>query len=262
MKALISSYGKMASLLFLFCCCLAGTPGQSIAQYDKELAQAAEAYSNNNFEKSITLYEQILADGWESFEVYYNLGNAYYKTDQIAEAILNYERAAVINPTDEDLLHNLNMARSRTVDKISMIAVPQFVSGYKAFVNSISADTWGIISLISFFGILGLIIFFLSASQRWIKQTILGFILLFFLTSTTAFLFGWQQKNWRNSNKEAIIFQPSINVQSTPDQNGKELFVLHEGTKVQIVERFKDWARIRIGDGKTGWVTQQAIAEI
>lgn len=232
------------------------------AQNESLIAQAAEAYTSSNFEQAITAYEQVLADGWEGFEIYYNLGNAYYKTDQIAAAILNYERASRINPTDEDLIHNLNMARNRTVDKIDMLTVPQFVSGYKAFINNISSDSWGTISILTFFLALGTILAFLLVSAKWMKQLALSLLFIFVLASSFSFLFGWQQKKWLNANNEAIIFQPSIQVQSTPDDNGQELFVLHQGTKVQIVESFKNWARIRIGDGKTGWINKEAMEEI
>lgn len=254
---LLFSFRRMLlSFMLLPCCCML------MAQEEAQLTQAAEAYSNSNFEEAIQLYEQVLANGWEAFEVYYNLGNAYYKTDQIAPAILNYERAARINPTDEDLQHNLNMARNRTVDRIEMLSVPQFVNGYKAFVNNLSSDSWGTISIFSFFLALAAILIFLLIPTKWIKQLTLGLLLLFIGLSTVSFLFGWQQKQWLNANNEGIIFQASIEVQSTPDENGQELFVLHQGTKVRIVENFKDFVRIRIGDGKTGWINKQAIQEI
>lgn len=251
---------KQWSLLFMVFFFGIGQP--VFAQFEDQLGKAAEAYSAGNYDEAIQLYKGVIAGNWESFEVYYNLGNAYYKSDQIAPAILNYERAAQINPLDEDLTHNLNMARNRTVDKIDIIAVPEFVSGYKSFVNNLSADSWGTISLLSFILMLGVIIVFLLLSNQRIKQLMLGLSILLLFLSAITFLFGWQQTSWRNNNNDAIIFQSSITAQSTPDENGEELFVLHEGTKVRITERFRNWVRIRIGDGKNGWIKEEAIEEI
>lgn len=226
------------------------------------LQQAADAYSNGDYQTAIDQYEQVLAGGQDAFEVYYNLGNAYFKNNQIAPAILNYERAARINPADADLQHNLAMAKSRTVDKVDMLAVPEFVSGYKSFVNATPADRWGTLSILAFVLMLVAIGAFLYLSRRWMKQLALGTGGVLALLAIAFFFFGWQQTNWLNSRKEAIIFQPSITVTSTPDKTGEELFVLHEGTKVRIVERFRDWIRVRIGDGNTGWVPEKVAKEI
>ena len=226
------------------------------------LQQAADTYSNGDYKTAISQYEQILASGEAAFEVYYNLGNAYFKNNQIAPAILNYERAARLNPADGDLQHNLAMAKSRTVDKVDMLAVPEFVTGYKSFVNATPADRWGTLSIGAFVLMLAAIASFLYLTQKWAKQMALGSGTLLTLLAIIFFFFGWQQSNWLNSRKEAIIFQPSITVTSTPDNVGEELFVLHEGTKVRIVERFRNWVRVRIGDGNTGWVPEKVAKEI
>ena len=238
-------------------------PGQSQAQDAASLiSQAAEAYSEADYQRAIDLYEQVLAGGDEAFELYYNLGNAYFKAEQIAPAILNYERAARLDPADADLNHNLAMARQRTTDKIETISVPEFVSTFKSYVNALSADQWGIFSIISFVLLLGAASVFLLSPQKWAKQAGLGTGLLFTALTILFLFFGWQQQRWLNSRKEAVIFQASATVQSTPDQAGEELFVLHEGTKVRVVERFRDWVRIRIGDGKTGWLSAAVLEEI
>ena len=226
------------------------------------LQQAEEAYTKGEYETSIQLYEQILASGQDAFELYYNLGNAYYKNNQVAPAILNYERAAKIKPSDADLQHNLRLAQALTVDKIESLTVPEFVTGFKSFVNYYTADSWGLLSITTFLLVLGSLLAFLFLNQRWIKQLALGAASVLLFLSILFFIFGWQQQRWLNSNKEAIIFKPSITVQSTPDQGGEELFVLHAGTKVRIMERFRDWVRIRISNGNMGWVPIEAAAEI
>ena len=226
------------------------------------LQQAADAYTNGDYPAAIQQYEQILANGEHAFEVYYNLANAYFKDNQIAPAILNYERANRLDPADADLQHNLRMAQSRTVDNINMIPVPELVTGYKSFVNSTPADRWGAFSLVAFVLALIGIAAFLYLGQRWMKQMAVGSGVVLLLLSLFFFFLGWQQSNWLNSQKEAVIFQSSITVSSTPNDSGEELFVLHEGTKVRIVERFREWVRVRIGDGNMGWMPGKAVREI
>ena len=256
-------FKQMKRLFQILYFCLLFFPKISTAQEAHTLLQqAADAYANGDYQTAISQYEQIIVNGQHAFQVYYNLGNAYFKNNQIAPAILNYERAARINPADTDLQHNLAMAKSRTVDKVDMLAVPEFVTGYKSFVNATPADRWGAYSIAAFLLMLIAIATFLYFSKKWIKQVTLGSGILMALLAIIFFIFGWQQSTWLNSRKEAIIFQPSITVTSTPDSTGEELFVLHEGTKVRIVERFRNWVRIRIGDGNTGWVPEEAAKEI
>ena len=250
---------KNITLTFLFFFFSHAVPAQDGSAL---LPQAADAYTNGDYAVAIDFYEQILSSGQYSFEVYYNLGNAYFKNEELAPAILNYERAARIDPADADLQHNLAMAQSRTVDNIDMLPIPDLVSGYQSFINATAADSWGMFSLAAFVLLLAAILVFLNVEQRWLKQIVLGTGGLLLVLSLLFFFFGWQQSNWLNSRKEAIIFQPSITVTSTPDNAGEELFVLHAGTKVRIVERFRNRVRIQIGDGNTGWIEQPAIQEI
>ena len=226
------------------------------------LQQAADAYSNKNFQAAIDAYEKILENGSEAFEVYYNLGNAYYKSDQIAPAILNYERAKLLRPADEDLSHNLAMAEARTVDRIEGIPVPELITGYKSFVNTVSADLWGFYSIICFILVLGAVAGFLFLTQRWIKQLLLGLGVLCLVLSLLFWFLGAQQQSWLNNQKEAIIFQASVTASSTPNENGEDLFVLHAGTKVKVVKRFRDWVQVQIANGNTGWMQANAIQQI
>ncbi len=257
------NYEKITIHRIFFLLFLAFTINIAIAQDNQALLQqAADAYSAGNYQNAIALYEQVLASGEHAFEVYYNLGNAYFKEGEIAPAILNYERAARLNPADPDLQHNLAMAQARTVDKVDMLPVPELITGFKSFVNGIPADTWAIFSIVAFILMLILIGVFLFSAPRWIKQLTFSLAVVALIFALVFLFFGWQQQRWINSQKEAIIFEPSITVVSTPDQSAQNLFVLHEGTKVRVIERFRDWIRIRIGDGNTGWVPGETVKEI
>ena len=237
------------------------TTGSSQSEVDR-LDQAATAYESGNYAAAINIYQALVDQGQTAFELHYNLGNAYYKSQQIPEAILQYEKANKIDPANPDLQHNLALAQSKTVDRIEMIPVPELVSGYKSFVNQTPADRWGTFSLLAFFLGLGALLGFLLVTPRALKQVFFGIGIVLFVATLFFFFLGWQQQNWLKTQKEAIIFEPSITISSTPGTDGSELFVLHAGTKVRILERFKDWVRIRIGDGNTGWLPQHTIKEI
>ena len=120
----------------------------------------------------------------------------------------------------------------------------------------------GVLFVIAFVVMLAAVLGFLFFDKRNVKKILFSFALICLLSVVVFAYFGWQQQRWLNNNKEAIVFQPSITVTSTPDNAGEELFVLHEGTKVRIVERFRDWIRIRIGDGNVGWVPEKVVEEI
>jgi tetratricopeptide (TPR) repeat protein len=231
------------------------------AQQMQLLDSAANSYTNKNYEKSISIYEDILKSGFESPELYYNLGNAYYKSNKIPYAILNYERAKRISK-DEDVEFNLRLANTHIVDKIEEL--PKFFLSvwWNKLVHILSSNQWGIISIITFVtGLLFLLIFFLTRtiSTRKFSFT-LGVILLF--VSITTFSFSHKQY-WLSINEpEAIIVTPSIVVKSSPNEDGTKLFLIHEGLKVTITDKLGNWREIRLSDGNQGWVKSDDLAII
>ena len=214
------------------------------------------------YQQAITYYETLLKQGG-SADLYYNLGNAYYRTENIPQAILNYERALLLSPGDRDIRFNLQIARSKTYDKIVPESEMFFVTWYRSLVSMMSVDGWARTALVALGLTIILLLVYLFSDRLWLRKV--GFfggvalLLLFFAGN----LFAWQQKQDLLNRKGAIIFAPAVTVKSTPAVNGTDLFILHEGTKVTITDgSMKDWKEIRIADGKEGWIETKQIKVI
>ena len=252
---------EMRSFLLIFALLLTAqllTP-QLLLAAPVSKVEADSAYVHGNFQQAIKDYESLLKQG-ASAELYYNLGNAYYRTENITRAVLNYERALLLSPGDADIRFNLQIARSKTIDKIVPESEMFFVTWYRSLVNIMSVDGWGRMALVSLALVIVLFLVYLFSARVWMQK--LGFfgggaLLLVFVLSN---IFAWQQSQNLLHRKGAIIIAPSVAVKSTPAQNGTDLFILHEGTKVVITDgSMKDWREIRLADGKKGWLESKKI---
>ena len=232
------------------------TPG------DITKAEGDSAYIKEDYATAIQVYETLLKNG-EAADVYYNLGNSYYKIGEIAKAVLNYERALLLQPGNNDIRANLEVARAKTIDKVEPVPEVFFVSWTKSLINSMSVDawaTWGIISFILF--IVALYFFIFSKQIMWKKAGFISGIIFLIITICTN-LFASEQKEHLVNRNEAIVMNPSVTVRSTPSESGTSLFILHEGRKVSIKDNsMKEWKEIRLEDGKVGWVPASAIEVI
>ena len=222
-------------------------------------ADADSAYVRGEYQQAIKDYEALLKQG-ASADLYYNLGNAYYRTENITRAVLNYERALLLSPGDRDIRFNLQMARSKTVDKITPEQDMFFVTWYRSLVNLTSVDGWADIALISLALAIVLALLYLFSERIWLRKV--GFfgaiiLIVFFLLGN---VFAYQQKDLLVHRRGAIVTAPAVTVKSTPAKQGTDLFILHEGTKVTITDAsMKDWKGIRLADGKEGWIESQQI---
>ena len=233
---------------------------QQAAAVTKENADTE--YQKGNYQQAIRDYEDILKTG-ESTEIYYNLGNAYYRTDNITKAVLNYERAHLLSPGDEDILFNLQFARSKTIDKITPESEMFFVTWYKSLVNFTSIDNWAKAGILSIILALLLVLVYLFAPQIMLRK--IGFFGggIFFFVFLLSNLFAYQQKQTLLNRNGAIIISPSVNVKKTPAKQSADQFILHEGTRVDITDKgMKGWRAIRVGDGREGWIEAKALEEI
>jgi hypothetical protein len=221
-----------------------------------------KAYMDGAYDKAIEEYSAILEGGEYSMELYYNLANAYFKMENIGKAILYYNKALRIAPSQEDVLHNLAIAETRTKDRIT--AVPEFFlhRWMRVVRNSVSCNVWGALSLLFFALILTFALLFLLASRLGVRKA--GFygalcsLLLF--VATTAFAIS--SRNDILTEDEAIVMSSAISVKSSPDRSATDLFVLHEGTKLRIVAEFDEWVEVVIADGKKGWTERKNIETI
>lgn len=222
-------------------------------------ANADSAYARQQYQQAIKDYEELLHDG-VSAELYYNLGNAYYRTDNITRAVLNYERALLLSPGDGDIRFNLQMARSKTIDKITPESEMFFVTWYHALVNIMSVDGWARTALVSFALAIVLALAYLFSASIWVRKV--GFFggLAFIAVFILANLFAYQQRQELVNRTGAIIISSAVPVKSTPSKSGTDLFILHEGTKVEITDgTMRGWKEIRVADGKEGWIETSKI---
>jgi tetratricopeptide (TPR) repeat protein len=223
---------------------------------------ADSAYIRNDFTTAIQIYEMILRTG-ESADIYYNLGNSYYKIGDIAKAILNYERALILKPADKDIRSNLEIARAKTVDKVTDVPELFFITWLKSITNSMGIQSWAIIA-ISFFLLFIVSIYFFFFSTKIVARKTFFILALFFLVfCVIANISAAFQRRVRLNRMNAIIISPSVTIRSTPNDNGTSLFILHEGRKVFIKDdSMKDWKEIQLEDGNVGWVKKNDLEVI
>lgn len=241
----------VAAILFIFL----GLNAQS-------LKEANDLYKKGDFKKSAQIYESLVSQNFESSSLYFNLGNSYYKMSKIAPAILNYERALLLNPTDRDIRYNLRMTRTLVKDKINEIPVFFLVRWKNSIVMYFNTDIWAILSIILFVIFLILMIFFLFSKSRRKKKIIFSLSGLLFLFVVFSNICASSQKDRLTEREYAIVFSPSVTLKGSPNDSGTELFLLHEGTKVKIIENLGDWTNVQISDGNEGWIHKNSIRQI
>lgn len=229
---------------------------------ESELKEAEAAYNGEDYPKAIEMYEAVLQKYGESANVYYNLGNAYYKAGKLAPAILNYERCLLLNPGDSDARFNLELVRQRTTDKIEPLGEFFLSRWFHAIQDRGSSNSWAKLGVVCFILFIGcLVLFFFS---RWIRLKKIGFYcgLCLLVAVIVSNIFAGNQKEEMLNRNRAIVFSPTVTVKSSPDVSGTDLFVLHEGTDVTIKSTLGDWSEIVLADGNVGWMPSKDIQKI
>jgi tetratricopeptide (TPR) repeat protein len=226
------------------------------------LKAANDAYASEEFEEAVQMYESILDSGHLSAPLYFNLGNAYYKSNNIPRAILNYERAKLLAPNDEDIQFNLELANQFVIDKIDPLPQPFFVRWGQNILNLFPSNQWAIFSIASFLLTLILALIYLFSTRIVLKKVTFGLAAFILIISIITFIFSAQQKTKIENPNHAIIFNPTVTVKASPDQSGTDLFVIHEGLKVKIEQELNNWVEIKIEDGNSGWVRTEVLEEI
>lgn len=226
------------------------------------LQKANEHYTKDEFAQAIEAYRQILMTNMESPEVYYNLGNSYYKTKQYTLAILNYERAKLLSPDDEDINFNLQVANQHVVDSIQELPGIFLIRWWNALVNSQTTDTWAVFSIIAFVFFLVLLGIYFFARTSEVKRISFWAGCFLILLSMGSWSFAARQKSRMVNHSDAIVMQPTVTVKSSPSEKGTNLFVIHEGLKVKITDKLGDWVEIKLADGNKGWLEAGLIEPI
>lgn len=250
----------MVKKLFVLLVCIATS---AIAQNSETLfSEANTLYTDGKYQEAINKYEQIINTGNLSSELFFNLGNSYYKLNKVGPSIYNFEKALQLNPLNQDAQNNLIFAKRLALDRIEELPKSVLQKFNENYLSKISYNSWaGITVLCAFLGaILFLLYYFAYTPTR--KR-------LFFTTSITSFILliitlaiTFHQYNKYTSTVEAIVYTPEVSVKNEPTKNAEEAFLIHEGTKVQILDEVEDWKKIRLVDGKIGWLKAKDINQL
>lgn len=252
-------------ILFLFCLCIAlPSVSQAAPRPSKDSTaalwtRATDFYSSAQYAEALELYASLEKQGIESASLYFNMGNCYFKNNDIPRAILYYERTLLLQPNHKDAAYNLSVAQSYCIDKID--PVPEFFlfTWFKKLRNSLSSDTWAWTSLVLLALALVLILFFFFARHTGFRKTAFVFSMIFMLFALGCGIFSYGSRHAATREKYAIVYAAVSSVKSSPDAQGKDLLVVHEGTKVCVMEKVGDWSRIELADGRQGWIISNEI---
>ncbi|MBI1807845.1 MAG: tetratricopeptide repeat protein [Ignavibacteria bacterium] len=245
--------------LFIF---LSGIQGALAQEAAVQFDHANQLYRNGDYQKAAAMYEQIVKNGYESYALYYNLGNTYFKLKNIPAAILQYERARRLAPHDEDVLYNLRLANLRVIDKIEPLPQLFFIEWWRSIINLFSSSGWAMIAILSLWcaTIAGAVV--LVNRAGFLQRIMFVSTLIALCICVLAFVGTFQRLHRERDEQTAIVFAPSVSVKSAPDVQSTDLFVLHEGVKVEFLDEVGEWRKIRLADGKVGWLSVSSIEVI
>lgn len=229
---------------------------------DSLINRANQAYNQGLYDSAIQVYAKVLDEGLESYELYYNMGNAYFKNNQLPSAILYYEKAKKMAPNNEDVNFNLSIANSMIVDKIEKVPEMFYKKWWDYFYNALGEDEWTVLFIVSWVILLFFIGLFFLTKSRNTKKVSFYLGVLFLLSTITTFGLSSQKYYYTKENKEAVIFTPTVTAKSSPTQSAVDLFVIHEGTKVQIMDEVQGWIKIRLRNGSIGWLPGESMERI
>ncbi|NOY51789.1 MAG: tetratricopeptide repeat protein [Chlorobi bacterium] len=232
----------------------------AMANSHKEtIEKANQLYSQGLYDSSLVMYNSVLSENYQSAELYYNIGNAYFKNNNIPAAILYYEKARKLAPNDEDILYNLNICNSMIVDKIEKVPSLFYKQWWNYFYEMFNANSWAVLSLVIWSAFLVVLGFYILSKSRSSKKLSFYLGVLLLIASVGSIGLASQKYYYTKENKDAIIFTPTITVKSSPTVSSVDLFVVHEGTKVRILDKVDNWNKIKIQDGSIGWLPADAM---
>jgi pentatricopeptide repeat protein len=256
-QLLFSKFFLCGIINFIFLTVLA--QGKNV---DESLQQAGTYYRNGEFDKAINIFEELISDGYEGTSLYFNLGNSYYRIGKIGYAILNYERALKLSPSDEDVKHNLAFASLSTVDRIQPLPTFYLFEWWESILALLSVNGGTYITFFFYLLLLFLIVAYFFAKTIYQQKLILfsGLGVLVILLLSVSLLIV--KINKEQTVIGGVIIEQSITVKTSPDPQSTDAFVIHEGLKVNLEDQLDEWVKIRLADGKVGWVENRAVERI
>lgn len=236
---------------------------ETYSQTTKEIfAEANSLYKQGVYDEALNNYQKIVDMGYQSADLYFNLGNCFYKLDKIAPAILYFKRAIKLEPNMDDAKFNLKMARKKTVDKIEEIPKTFIAKFWKSLTSIMTIYHWSILSIVlAFFSSISFLIYFFSNNS---SSKMVNFVISLstFFIMIISIVIAKQQTVWQKKHKEAVIMTKNSYVKVAPTQNSGDSFILHEGTEILVVDEIDEWLRVKLLDGKIGWIHSDDISYI
>jgi tetratricopeptide (TPR) repeat protein len=226
------------------------------------MKEGNEFYQNKQYEEAIKSYESILHQGYISADLYYNIGNAYFKTGHLGKSILFYEKALRISPSNDDAIYNLKIANARTVDKIQEIPPLFFVNWWNILLSSFTSGTWQIIIIVIYLILLTCIGLYFLVRNLQIQKFAFVFGILNIVALILAVILFISSINREVVNKNGILLSSVISAKISPDMQSSDAFVIHEGIKFEIEDKVGAWTKIKLSDGKIGWLPESSFEEI
>jgi len=226
------------------------------------MKQAGEFYRKGDFNNAIKIYEQLRNEGYQGTSLYFNLANSYYRIGKLGYAILNYERSLKISPTDEDVKHNLAFANLSTVDRIQPLPTFFIFEWWEALLTSLSVNGWTYSVFFFYLILIFLFIFYFFAKtisqQKLILFSGLGTIIILAVTLSLLIV----KINREQTHISGVVIEQSVTVKTSPDLQSTDAFVIHEGLKVTLEDKLDDWVKIKLADGKVGWIENDGVEKI
>jgi tetratricopeptide (TPR) repeat protein len=230
-----------------------------LAQNTALFEEGNALYNQGKYEEAIEKYDAVLEGKHYSAALYFNLGNAHYKLNNVAPSIYYYEKALQITPNDKDLQSNIGFARNMTIDAIDMVPEVGFSRIFNTIINTASSDLWSKIAVMSVLLFVVLFLFYHFAHATTQKRIAFVVSLLSLFLGGFSVVMAFQKNSLEKKNSPAIVFSQESRVKANPNKTSEELFKLHEGTKVQIIESYNAWHKIEISDKTTGWIPAEDI---
>jgi len=234
----------------------------AFGQNDSIFSRANDAYADANYKEAKRLYLSIAKDGQESGELYYNLGNTFYKLGNIPQSIYYYEKALKLNPEDKSIQNNLRFAERMRLDQFQSAPESEVEKGIENFVKIFSIDTWSYLG-IGFLSLAGVMFaFFLFYRKPFLKRLAFGVCLLLILCAAGSFALAQTQLNNNKESVFAIIFAKEKALLEEPNPKSNVFFELHEGTKIRILDKFRTYYKVELPDGTKGWMETTNLKKI
>ena len=230
------------------------------AQKPEELLTKANSlYNENAFDSALVVYKDIVEQGYSSSTLYYNIGNTYYKLRNYPLAIYYYEKSLKLDPNNEDTRHNIEIAQLFLTDKIEAVPDLFIKTWWNNLSNTFTLNVWSIITLVLIGLLLTCLFFYITAKTRGLKKSMFFTGLILILFTICSFSISVKKYNYISTNNEGIIIIPTITIKSSPSNSSVDLFVLHEGSKVKILDNADGWEKIKIANGSIGWLPTSSV---